>query len=68
MTGQNFSTLEGLIPGVLSDVAQLNPLAIFQAFMLGNTPECQAVTMETIDSKNVKKTEQLLLLPLIYKT
>ena len=55
MTGQNFSTLEGLIPGVLSDVAQLNPLAIFQAFMLGNTPECQAVTMETIDSKNVKK-------------
>ncbi len=58
MTGQNFSTLEGLIPGVLSDVAQLNPLAIFQAFMLGNTPECQAVTMETIDSKNVKKTEQ----------
>lgn len=58
MTGSNFKSLEGLIPGVLSDVAQLNPLAIFQAFMLGNTPECQAVTLETIDSKNVKRQEQ----------
>ena len=53
MTGANFTALEGLIPGVLSDMAHLNPLAIFQAFMMGNTPECQSVELETIDTKNV---------------
>lgn len=57
MTGARFSALEGLIPGVLSDMANLNPLSIFQSFMIGNNPECQAVTMETIDSNNVRKDE-----------
>lgn len=57
MTGARFGALEGLIPGVLSDMANLNPLSIFQSFMIGNNPECQAVTMETIDSKNVRKDE-----------
>ena len=57
MTGSNFSTLEGLIPGVLSDMGQLNPMAIFQAFMIGNEPECQSLTMETVDSKNVRSTD-----------
>ena len=53
ITGSKFTALEGLIPGVLSNMEALNPLAIFQAFMMGNTPDCQSVTMETIDTDNV---------------
>ena len=36
MTGTNFKDFKGLVPGVIGDMAQLNPLGIFQAFMLGN--------------------------------
>lgn len=57
MTGEKFSTFEGLIPGTLSDMNNLNPLAIFQAFMIGSNPDCKALTMPTIDENNVKGTE-----------
>jgi len=53
-TGANFSEFKGLIPGTLSTMGQLNPLKIFQAFMMGGTPDCQKITMETIDSNNRK--------------
>lgn len=57
MTGENFSEFEGLLPGVLSDVTDLNPLAIFQAFMIGSNPDCQQLTMDTIDTDNVSSTD-----------
>lgn len=57
ITGSEFTSLEGLIPGVLSDMAHLNPLGIFSAFMMGNEPPCEAITMETIDANNVRSTE-----------
>ena len=50
--GINFTEFEGLIPGTMSNVAQMNPLGVFQAFMLGNSPECQAIKMQTIDVNN----------------
>ena len=50
--GVQFSNFEGLIPGAMSDVAALNPFALFQAFQLGSTPDCQSITLETIDSNN----------------
>jgi len=53
-TGSNFSEFKGLIPGTLSTMGQLNPLKIFQAFMMEGTPDCQKLTMETIDSNNRK--------------
>ena len=53
-TGANFSEFKGLIPGTLSTMEQLNPLKIFQAFMMGGTPDCQKLTMQTIDSNNRK--------------
>ena len=34
--GENFSSLEGLLPGTLFGLGNINPLAIFQAFMVGN--------------------------------
>lgn len=53
MTGASFSTFKGLVPGILSDMNELNPLKIFQAFMLGNEPECKQQTMEVINTNNV---------------
>ena len=55
--GMNFSELEGLVPGTLGNVSALNPMLIFQAFMSGSQPECQEITLETIDVNNNKNTE-----------
>lgn len=55
--GVDFSEFEGLIPGMLSDVAAIKPFAILQSFMMGSNPECQAVTLETVDANNQKGKE-----------
>lgn len=57
MTGKSFSEFKGLVPGILTDMEALNPLQIFQAFMLGSEPDCQQLTMEVIDTNNVSKTD-----------
>jgi len=50
--GINFETFEGLIPGMLSDLAELNPMSIFKAFMEDAEPECLEIKMETINQNN----------------
>ena len=50
--GVQFTEFEGLIPGTMSNAANINPLAMFQSFQLGSTPDCQSVTLETIDANN----------------
>lgn len=57
MSGESFSEFRGLIPGVLSDMDGLNPLKIFQAFMMGSEPDCQQQTMEVIDINNIPSKE-----------
>lgn len=57
MTGESFAEFKGLVPGILSDMDALNPFEIFQAFMLGSEPDCQQLTMEVIDTKNVSSTD-----------
>lgn len=52
--GMTFPSFRGLVPGALGDLDVLNPFAIFQAFMMGNYPDCQPLTMETIDANNNK--------------
>lgn len=56
-TGANFSEFKGLIPGTMSTMGQLNPMKIFQAFMMKGTPDCQSITMQTIDTNNNKSSE-----------
>jgi len=51
--GISFKDLKGLIPGVLSDLNALNPFAIMGSFMAGSKPQCQSITMQTIDNNNV---------------
>lgn len=55
--GVNFSEFRGLIPGTISNLNAFNPSEIFQAFLSGSKPECQELTMETIDIYNNKSTE-----------
>lgn len=55
--GVNFSEFKGLIPGTISNLNAFNPMEMFQAFLSGSTPDCQELTMETIDIYNNKSTE-----------
>jgi hypothetical protein len=50
--GMTFPSFKGLVPGALGDLNVLNPFAIFQSFMMGNYPDCQPLTMQTIDANN----------------
>ena len=50
--GENFTSLEGLIPGTLGNLNALNPMLIFQAFVSGSQPECQEVSLETVNVNN----------------
>lgn len=56
-TGVSFTELEGLIPGALGDLGVLNPFTIMQSFLSGSTPDCEELTMETIDNNNNTSSE-----------
>ena len=51
----SFKAFRGLLPGVLSNLAQIHPMQILSAFVSGSSPTCQAVTMEVIDKNNKSK-------------
>lgn len=51
-TGLKFSTFEGLVPGVMTNLAHVHPTQMFQAFMTGGNPDCSAVTLSVRDETN----------------
>lgn len=55
--GTNFTDFKGLIPGITGNLSALNPFALVGAFTAGSNPECQQITMETIDVNNNKSKE-----------
>jgi hypothetical protein len=55
--GVNFSNFEGLIPGAMGNLNVLNPYAIMSSFLSGSTPDCQELTMQTIDINNNSSTQ-----------
>jgi hypothetical protein len=55
--GVNFSNFEGLIPGAMGNLNVLNPFAIMSSFLAGATPDCQELTMQTIDINNNSSTQ-----------
>lgn len=55
--GTNFSEFKGLIPGAMGNLNVLNPFSIMQSFLSGATPDCQPLTMQTVDNKNNKSSE-----------
>lgn len=50
--GVNFTEFSGLIPGTMENLGALNPYSILQGFMLGEHPECENITLETINNEN----------------
>jgi hypothetical protein len=55
--GVNFSEFKGLIPGALGNLNVLNPYNLLQSFLSGSVPNCQKLTMQTIDVNNNKSSE-----------
>ena len=55
--GAKLTTFEGLVPGVMGNLAQINPMKMFQAFMTGSTPDCKSITLNTQDVNNLSKQE-----------
>ncbi len=53
-TGANFSTFEGLIPGVIGNLDAVNPLFLFSAFTEGQEPDCVNVSLPTVDKNGVQ--------------
>lgn len=45
--GKDFPSAKGLIPSMLQDIENINPLNMFKGFTQGSTPDCQEITMET---------------------
>jgi hypothetical protein len=54
---RNFKEFKGLIPGAISNLNALNPMRLWDAFSMGAVPDCQQITMETIDIRNNKSRE-----------
>lgn len=54
---RNFKEFKGLIPGAVSNLNALNPMRLWDAFSMGAVPDCQQITMETIDIRNNKSRE-----------
>jgi hypothetical protein len=48
--GMDFPGFKGLIPSVLQDMGEMNPLGLFKGFMAGEAPKCQELTMFTTPS------------------
>ena len=55
LNGAKFTAFEGLVPGVLGNLASVHPMQIFQAFTSGAHPACQLVNKTTRDQNNVEK-------------
>lgn len=55
--GIKFDSFRGLIPGVIGNIAALNPVALLNAFAAGTTPDCKQITMQTINNNNLKGSE-----------
>ena len=56
--GVTFSSMKGLIPGMMSNIVQMNPMMLFSGFMDGAEPDCTEISMPVIDINNNKSSER----------
>lgn len=45
----NFTDFEGLVPGAISKMNDLNPMNFMKAFVSGSEPPCREITLSTVD-------------------
>ena len=57
MSGISFPEFRGMVPGILEDMYDINPVKMFRAFMEGNEPVCAEVKLPVIDENDKKSTE-----------
>jgi len=55
-------TFKGLLPGLMSNASQLNPMQILLAFVSGPSSTCQQITMETIDADDNRGVDTMYVL------
>jgi hypothetical protein len=53
-TGTAFDSFEGIIPGIVSDVMDFDPAAMFSAFLLPPYPQCAEVDVQVNTGAGVK--------------
>ena len=56
-TGIKAESMKGLLPGILSDTAKINPMGIFSSFMKSAEPKCREVTRTVVDANGNKSKE-----------
>ena len=49
-------SFKGLVPGILGDLDELNPVHLFSAFTESSTTPCSNINMSVIDSNNIEST------------
>lgn len=47
--GTSFDDFKGIMPGIMSNIAQIRPMQILMSFVTGTSSYCQAVTLPTMD-------------------
>ena len=50
--GASFDDFKGIMPGIMSNIAQIKPMQILMAFVTGASTACQTVLMPTMDVNN----------------
>lgn len=58
LDGYKFDSLRGLVPGMLTNVAKIEPTKMFSSFVLGNSPYCMEVNREVIDENGRSGSEK----------
>ena len=64
MSGMKFPEFRGMVPGILQNLYDINPVRMFRAFMEGNEPLCAEVNLPVIDEDD-KKTTQSGYIPIV---
>ena len=53
IAGEDFGTFKGLIPGIAQNLEVLNPIAFGRQLFAGGSPDCQKVTLPTVDASGI---------------
>jgi hypothetical protein len=56
MGGYKMKSLRGIVPGIMTNIGNIEPTKIFGAFMMGGEPKCMEVTRNVIDENGVSRT------------
>ena len=49
-------SFKGLVPGIMENIEELNPLHLFSAFTESTTPPCRNIHMNVINDDNIENT------------